>query len=1481
MATSSPPDHTGPKPARDPERTSPVAASPRPGPAGLQRRLGNRGVTNALRTTGADARLTTVKPKITAGAPDDPLEREADQTSAAVTGGTAAPATPPPPPANGQGGLAARITSPGGGHPLPTGMRDDMEARFGADFSGVRVHDGPQDRDDADRIGARAFTHQQDIWLGSKGSVDDQALMAHELTHVQQHDSAKPDIQAHWYNFSIPFTDYEFDPSISGVETAAGLVKDAAVDSAIWVKDQVVAGLEWIYERLKDVVSAGVDWLMEKYEEMKAFGKSVFNTIFDGIRGLLHYITSPSEMLTAAVKMMSTGLLTTGWKLLKSGVTLVWNGIKAVVGGVISIGTKLWDVASGFVTGLFDTIAGIVDSWAFRQLPESIQTKAQELVAGVRARWDEVREYITGLLQRIHDYADRILNAIGDFADKVTSFAIDAVVEALQTISEVWDFVKTVAADPAGFISSQVDRLAAKLKVEVPPKATAMGNQKIQEGSRSSVPGGKRTVMVQRKPEADESTRRTAGLDEVSVGFVQAVRDTWAQLDIRQMIFDSLKSLLWPIPGIEREVHELWASDWAQAVSSFFVPRSPFGSWADFAGFWHDVWSNIMIVVDFPLAFIRRLINVVMLLMGWFTILLVALGAILGGIVAGPPGILIGAKLGFLASALAGEAVLDFYLIAESASFFKALGDLFTTRQTKAQRDYDYRQMAGSIIGIVAALLLKVILSLVQSLVGAIVRGIKGFGAKPPVEPPVGAATPKEPVPSKPAAPEPTGAKPAAPEPTGAKPAAPETPPAPSVPKEAPPPGPTVPKDAPPPVDTGKTAPSDMPAKTVEPGETAPRMQEPIREMESGKPVKFGPRHAEALRQNAQAATAKWLKLAEKGRVPWESIRNQMKLRRWRFLPEAPEAAQILRDALERLPAGPERAELLEMLERWLKGPPEPPPTTGGPPGAPGAPSALPAGAAETPPSAPESRTVPESPAVPESPPAPESPPVPEKSPAPAEPAEPATAPAEPAQTPAPAPVPEPVPVPEPAPAPEPAPGPAPAPEPAPAPSEPTPTSEPASRGTASADKAEAKPAESGKGKPRRSKSGKQGGSRRKAKTAEDYEAEWGDDPRNDQPKKERISGDGNKVELQESGWLRKRLKSASRRREFMKWLEKNHKLGEAHEHLRPDSPEAEEMLDRFLEENPERPGAKPPADVPPEPGPAPADKAADEPSEVGTESGARLGRGAEVPGPPKPPARSRGATTSGVGEKFTVEEHAAGREPVIEQRPGTARPTSPASTAQQPATTTPPQPARGSTAEDIASVQHEATQGTGRAGRSPSGPEELNAPPDRRLVSDEELKAGFGEPQKPYRPPGATPPPVDAPAGTRQAWLRRRLQQHVEAARDRFEVEGYTPNQELDIRTNPSAAPRHRGSRIDAFAKDSVMNDPDLAAVITAPDRIPEPDFIDSALRTKGDDWFDATTARSWQAHLLKYFERYGRGGLLDTGRLTGHPTPTGQPNL
>lgn len=80
------------------------------------------------------------------------------------------------------------ITSLGVGRPLSTGERSFFEPRFGADFSGVRLHDGPQATQAADSIQAEAFTHGQTIAMGR--TADPVGTMAHELAHVVQGGSA-------------------------------------------------------------------------------------------------------------------------------------------------------------------------------------------------------------------------------------------------------------------------------------------------------------------------------------------------------------------------------------------------------------------------------------------------------------------------------------------------------------------------------------------------------------------------------------------------------------------------------------------------------------------------------------------------------------------------------------------------------------------------------------------------------------------------------------------------------------------------------------------------------------------------------------------------------------------------------------------------------------------------------------------------------------------------------------------------------------------------------------------------------------------------------------------------------------------------------------------------------------------------------------------------------------------------------------------
>ncbi|WUG28411.1 DUF4157 domain-containing protein [Streptomyces sp. NBC_00464] len=70
------------------------------------------------------------------------------------------------------------------GQPLDSGTRTDMEARFGADFADVRIHNDGAARTSAAEIGARAYTSGSHIVLGDGGG--DRHTLAHELTHVIQ-----------------------------------------------------------------------------------------------------------------------------------------------------------------------------------------------------------------------------------------------------------------------------------------------------------------------------------------------------------------------------------------------------------------------------------------------------------------------------------------------------------------------------------------------------------------------------------------------------------------------------------------------------------------------------------------------------------------------------------------------------------------------------------------------------------------------------------------------------------------------------------------------------------------------------------------------------------------------------------------------------------------------------------------------------------------------------------------------------------------------------------------------------------------------------------------------------------------------------------------------------------------------------------------------------------------------------------------------
>lgn len=192
----------------------------------LQRTLGNKAVSGLLaqraqqpylaqRQAATQAERPITQPKLLVGSANDQYEQEADRVAAQVLNMPAPMQTAPASNPNQaqrvnnsalikpllqakseasfetDSAFEAQLNSQRGrGVPLPPSLRDDLEPKFGADFSEVRVHTNEQSHQLNQAIQAKAFTTGQDMFFRQgayePGSRGGQALIAHELTHVVQ-----------------------------------------------------------------------------------------------------------------------------------------------------------------------------------------------------------------------------------------------------------------------------------------------------------------------------------------------------------------------------------------------------------------------------------------------------------------------------------------------------------------------------------------------------------------------------------------------------------------------------------------------------------------------------------------------------------------------------------------------------------------------------------------------------------------------------------------------------------------------------------------------------------------------------------------------------------------------------------------------------------------------------------------------------------------------------------------------------------------------------------------------------------------------------------------------------------------------------------------------------------------------------------------------------------------------------------------------
>lgn len=139
--------------------------------------------------------------KLTIGANNDPLEREADRVADQVMGMSTNSSIGSAPlriqrltiqPTEQAGTVPASVDHvlASSGSPLEPSLRQDMEQRFGHDFSQVRVHTGSVAEQSTRDVNAHAYTAGHNVVFGtgqfSPGTYEGRKLIAHELTHVVQ-----------------------------------------------------------------------------------------------------------------------------------------------------------------------------------------------------------------------------------------------------------------------------------------------------------------------------------------------------------------------------------------------------------------------------------------------------------------------------------------------------------------------------------------------------------------------------------------------------------------------------------------------------------------------------------------------------------------------------------------------------------------------------------------------------------------------------------------------------------------------------------------------------------------------------------------------------------------------------------------------------------------------------------------------------------------------------------------------------------------------------------------------------------------------------------------------------------------------------------------------------------------------------------------------------------------------------------------------
>lgn len=516
--------------------------------------------------------------------------------------------------------------------------------------------------------------------------------------------SNSPRIQNAWYNFDIPFTDYQFDPSLEGIKTAATVVKDTAAEA-----------LDWIVDQIRDLVNSGVEWLKDKWNSIEKFASSALDAATKSFTGIIGFFKNPLGFLTQALMNLDAQAIEKAWAAFSGLISNVANGFKAMTDTLLMQVNKVWGGINSFATSLLGRVAGLTENFLFKKLPETLQNVAFGLVNKLKALWKSINDAWTRLFNKVKAWVDGAIDKVFGFVRKVLSFGIHVVIAGIVQFGKLVLLLKDLFSNPMKYVELLAQRSVQAFDGVESRFAGVLGQYFGGGGggakTQDAAPGA---MKISRAPAPPAEARSSASWGDIGHGISATMGKKWDEFKanpmavVKQMLID----LIFPMIGNIKDVIELFTN-----IKK--VVTGPLG-----ARSLDEFWTSLLLILDIPIMIYHTVVSI---LMRTLMVPLIVATFIPHPLVKG-------------IAAAVGYALLGSFVQAEMMNLAHKLLLLKTGKLTEAQKEEAFNRIADSLIAFAMTAVI-VIVMLILHFIANVMKGVynfvkgKVFGIEPaPVE---------------------------------------------------------------------------------------------------------------------------------------------------------------------------------------------------------------------------------------------------------------------------------------------------------------------------------------------------------------------------------------------------------------------------------------------------------------------------------------------------------------------------------------------------------------------------------------------------------------------------------------------------------------------------------------------------------------------------------------------------------------------------